>query len=86
MFIVLWRIIVNLSSHTKCVSLSNQNFIMEPAFINLHPNEYSQEFNYYPFVVKLVRWVVVVIPLKKVCVLNKKRRFNSKRVQHGYRK
>ena len=40
------------SNHTKCISLSNQKCI-----INLHPNEYSQEFHYYPFSVKLDRFV-----------------------------
>ena len=29
----------------------------QPTFINLHPNEYSQEFHYYPFAVKLDRGV-----------------------------
>ena len=34
------------------VLLSNQECITEPTLINLHPNEYSQEFHYYPFAVK----------------------------------
>ena len=34
------------------VLLSNQECITEPTLINLHPNEYSQEFHYYPFEVK----------------------------------
>ena len=29
----------------------------EPTLINLHPNEYSQEFHYYSFAVKLDRCV-----------------------------
>ena len=29
----------------------------QPTLINLHPNEYSQEFHYYPFSVKLDRCV-----------------------------
>ena len=29
----------------------------QPTFINLRPNEYSQEFHYYPFAVKLDRCV-----------------------------
>ena len=29
----------------------------QPILINLHPNEYSQEFHYYPVVVKLDRCV-----------------------------
>ena len=27
--------------------------MFHPTLINLHPNEYSQEFHYYPFAVKL---------------------------------
>ena len=27
--------------------------MIQPTFIHLHPNEYSQEFHYYPFAVKL---------------------------------
>ena len=26
---------------------------IQPTLINLHPNEYNQELNYYPFAVKL---------------------------------
>ena len=51
MFIVLLTTIVHASSHTKCVSISNQCEI-QPTLINLHPNEYSDELHYYPFVVK----------------------------------
>ena len=29
----------------------------QPTLINLYPYEYSQEFYYYPFLVKLDRWV-----------------------------
>ena len=45
------------SSHTKCVSLSNQKWVIQPTLINLHSNEYSQQLHYYPFVVKLDRCV-----------------------------
>ena len=51
MFMGLFISIVNTSNHTKCIPLSNQKCI------NLHPNEYSQEFHYYPFTVKLDRCV-----------------------------
>ena len=37
--------------------LSNQNCMTRPALINLHPNEYSQEFYYYPLAVTLDRCV-----------------------------
>ena len=47
----------------------------ETALINLHPNEYSQELYYYPFVVKLDRSVGSCNTLNdlsnKVCVSNK---------------
>ena len=56
-FIGLITGIVNGSNHTKYVSLSNQKCMIQPSLINLHPNEYSQEFPYYPFAVKLDRYV-----------------------------
>ena len=75
MFIVLLSSIVNASNHTKCVSLSNQKCIIQPTLINLHPNEYSQEFHYYPFSVKLDRSSGSCNTLndssKKACIPNK---------------
>ena len=56
-FIVLLSNITNGSSHTKCVSLSNQKCMIQPTLINLYPNEYIQEFHYYSLVVKLDRCV-----------------------------
>ena len=52
MFIVLLASIVNASNHTKCVSLNNQKCEIQPILINLHPNQYGQEFHYCPFTVK----------------------------------
>ena len=49
--------IVNASNHRNSISLSNQKCMTQPTLINLHPNEYSQEFDYYPFAVKLERCV-----------------------------
>ena len=49
--------LVNGSNHTKCVSLSNQKCQIQPTVIKLLPNEYSQEFHYYLFAVKLDRRV-----------------------------
>ena len=47
----------------------------QPALINLHPNEYSQELHYYPVVVKLDRCVESCNVLNdlsnKVCAPNK---------------
>ena len=57
MFIELLRSIVDVSNHTKCVSLNNQQYMTQPTLINLHPNEYSQGLYCYPFVVKLDRSV-----------------------------
>ena len=52
-FIRLRTGLVNGFNHTKCVSLTNQKCKIQPILINLHPNEYSQDFHCYPFVVKL---------------------------------
>ena len=41
------------SNHTNCVSLSNQKYATQTILINFHPNEYSQEFHFHPFAVKL---------------------------------
>ena len=57
MFIVLLASIVNASNHTKCMSLNNQKCIIQRTLIHLHPKEYSQDFHYYPFAVKLDRCV-----------------------------
>ena len=47
--------IVNASNHIKAVLLSNQKHMIQSTLINLHSNEYSQQFHYYPFLVKLDR-------------------------------
>ena len=52
MLIVLLTSIVHVSSHKKCVSISNQCEI-QPTLTNLDPNEYSHELHYYPFDIKL---------------------------------
>ena len=74
-FLVLLSNIVNASNNTKCVSLSNQECMTQPTLINLHPNEYGQEFHYYPFAVKLDRYAGSCNTLNdlssKVCVPNK---------------
>ena len=41
MFIELSTSVVIDSKHTKCVSLNNQQFIIQPVIINLHPKEYT---------------------------------------------
>ena len=79
-FIGLLSGLVNGSNHTKCVLLSNQKCMIQPTLINLHPNEYSQGFCYYPFTVKLDRFIGSCNTLKdlsnKVCVPNKTEDFN----------
>ena len=75
LFIVLLTNSVNASMHTKCVSLSNQKCEIQLILINLHPNEYCQEWHYYAFWVKLDRCVGSCNTLKdlfnKACVANK---------------
>ena len=75
MFIGLLTGLVNESNHTKCVLLSNQKCIIQTTLINLHPNEYSQEFHYHPFAVDLDRYARSCHTLNdlpnKVCIPNK---------------
>ena len=66
MFIGLLISIANSSNNAKCLLLSNQICMTQPTLItliNLHPNEYSQEFHYYQFTVKLDRSVGEVVIL-----------------------
>ena len=67
--------IVSTSNHTKCILWRNQKCMTQPTLSNLHPNEYSQEFHYCPFAVKLDRcvgsWNTPNDLSNKVCVLNK---------------
>ena len=73
-------VVVNASSHTKCVSLSNQKCKIQPTLINTDTNKYSQELHYYPFTVKLDRSVESHSTLNdlsnKVCVPNKREVLN----------
>ena len=75
MFIVLLASIVNASNHTKCMSLNSQKCIIQRTLIHLHPKEYSQDFHYYPFAVKLDRCVGSCNTLNdlynKACIPNK---------------
>ena len=50
-FIRLSTSIVNVSNHTKCVSLSNKQRATQPTLINLHPNDYTLGLCYYTFAV-----------------------------------
>ena len=56
-FIGLLSGLVNGSNQTKCVSLSNHRCMTQPTLSNLHSYKYSQEFQFYPFAVKLDRCV-----------------------------
>ena len=89
MFIELLTGLVDVFSHTKCVSLSNQKCDIQPTLVYLYPKEYRQKFNYYPFAVKLDRCVGICNTLNdlpnKVCVPKKNRRFKANRVLHDYR-
>ena len=57
MFVIILTRIVSASNGKKCISLRNQKCVKQPALINLHPNEYSQELHHYPFAVNLDRGV-----------------------------
>ena len=80
MFIGLFTGLVIGSNRRKCVSLSNQKCIIQPTLFILHPNEYNQELNYYPFAVKLDKLIGGCNTLNdlsnEVCVPNKTRDLN----------
>ena len=54
--------------------------MIQPTLINLHPNEYGQEFHYHLFAIKLDRCVKSCNTLNdsynKACVLNKTENLN----------
>ena len=60
--------------------------MIQPTLINLHPNEYSQEFHYYPFAVKLDRCVGSCNTLNdlsnKVCIPNKTHDYRNKWIKN----
>ena len=72
--------ILNASNHTRCISLSNQKWEIQSILIDLDPNEYNQEFQYYLFVIKLDRCVWSCNALNdlsnKVCIPNKREDLN----------
>ena len=47
--------IVNTPDHVKCISLNNQQFMIQSTIIRLHRNEYIEGLRYYPFSVNLDR-------------------------------
>ena len=63
-----------------CSSLSNQNCMIQPILINLHPNEYNLGFRYYSLAVKLGRCDGISNTINdlsnKACVLNKSEESN----------
>ena len=75
LFIELLTGIVSASNYTKWVLSSNQKCMIQPTLINLHPNEYTQEFHYCAFAVKLDIFVESCNTLNdlpnKVCVPDK---------------
>ena len=62
--------------------------MIQPTLINLHPNDCSQEFHYYPFLVKLYRRAGSRNTLNdlsnKVCVPNKTEDLKYDCFQHDY--
>ena len=75
MFIGLSAGLVNRSNHTKCTLLCNQKCMIDLRLLILHSNEDNQEFHFYPFAVKLDRYVGRCSALNdlsnKVCLPNK---------------
>ena len=80
-FIVLLTNTGNGSNHIKRVSIENQKCMIQPTLINLHRNECSRQFHYYPIAVKLDRCVGSFNTLNdlsnKVCVPHKTEDLNT---------
>ena len=72
--------IFNASSHTKSISLNNQQCMTQTTLINLHLNEHTQGLRYYAFAVNLDRCTGSCNTLNdlsnKVCVSNKTEALN----------
>ena len=72
-----------------CIKLSNEKCKIQPTLVNLHPNEYSQEFHYCSFTVKLERCVGSCTTLNdlsnKICIQNKTEDLNLSIFKHDYR-
>ena len=74
---------VNVSNHTKCLLMNNQQCKTQPTLTEIHLiNEYIQGLSYYPFAVSLNRCIGSCNNLNdlsnRVSVLNKKRRSKFK--------
>ena len=71
---------VNAPDHIKCMSLNDEQCMIQPTLINLHPNEYIERSCYYPFPVNLDRCIGSCNTLNglsyKVCVQNKTEHLN----------
>ena len=71
------------------MSFSNQKYMVQPTLINLYPKEYTQEFHYYLFAVKL-EWCIGSCNTlnnlsNKVCFPNKTEDLKSKHFRHDCR-
>ena len=72
--------VVDVSNHTKCLSLNYQQYMSKLTLIDLNPNGYIQRFCYYPFTVNLDRCVGSCNTFNdlynRVCVPNKREVLN----------
>ena len=59
LLIVLLTSIANGCNNTKCVSLNNQIFEIQPTLINLHPNGYNQEV-LIPLMTYIIKYVLQI--------------------------
>ena len=74
MFIAVLISLVNSSSHTKCVSLSNQKCEIQPTLLKLHLHEYSQELHYYSFAIMNLEVVILLMTFLIKCVFQIKQK------------
>ena len=62
---VLLTSLVNACNYTKCTSLSNQECKIQPAIINLHVNEYSQELHFEVVILLMAYLIKYVFEMKQ---------------------
>ena len=70
----------NPRDQVKCISLNNQQCMVQLTLVNLHPNKYNEGLRYFPFAVNLDRCMESYNSLNdlfnKVCVPKKTEHLN----------
>ena len=77
-FIGLLTGLVNASNQTNCVLLINQKCEIQTTLISFNSNEYNEEFHYYPFSVKLDKYILEVVKLWMIYLIKHESQIKQK--------